>query len=85
MQQQQEWAKDVKEQGKLLIRLEERLERMDHDLFGYGQPGKIETMEKDIQALQTKESGRRGMFELVVGLAVAAELIYHVVATFKHL
>lgn len=80
--QQKELARDVKEQGKLLIRLEERLERMDHDLFGNGQPGKIQVLEKQVGTLTNAESHLKGWVAGVLALAMLiggfAEFLYHI-------
>lgn len=87
--QHRELAKDVREHGELLAKIGERLERMDHDLFGNGQPGKIQVLEKDIQSnssrvevLEKTESHMKGWVAGVLFVALAigglAEFLYHV-------
>jgi hypothetical protein len=86
--QQQELSRDVKKHGELLARLDERLERMDHDLFGNGQPGTLKTMEQSIEAtskrvltLEKSESHLKGWVAGVLAVALFiggfAEFLYH--------
>lgn len=89
MYQQQELMRDVRKHGELLARLDERLERMDHDLFGNGQPGTLKTMEdsiagtaKRVLTLEKSESHLKGWVAGVVAIGLliggVAEFLYHV-------
>lgn len=92
----QQLAQEVRDQGTLLARLDERfkgmderLERMDHDLFGNGKPGKLSEMEDDIKdscdrvdVLEKADSHMKGWVAGVVGVGLfiggLAEFIAHV-------
>jgi len=54
------------ERDHLLTRLDERTQRIEHDLFGNGQPGILACLRQDISALQEHASQGKGAL-LVMG------------------
>lgn len=86
--EQKDLREKVDKHGEMLTEVKTIVERIDHELLGNGQPGKISLIEGRLGKLENSESHLKGWVLGVGGVFLCvgalAEFIYHISSLAKH-